>query len=60
MGQAMLKNCPICQKPADERFRPFCSARCAQVDLGHWFSGKYRALTDEKPEDLKRDESAEQ
>ena len=34
-------SCPICRKPADERFRPFCSRRCADVDLNRWFSGAY-------------------
>jgi endogenous inhibitor of DNA gyrase (YacG/DUF329 family) len=33
--------CPICRKPAVERFRPFCSARCKDVDLNRWFSGAY-------------------
>jgi endogenous inhibitor of DNA gyrase (YacG/DUF329 family) len=33
--------CPICGKDAVERFRPFCSKRCADVDLGKWFSGAY-------------------
>jgi len=34
--------CPICEKsaPAAE-FRPFCSRRCADVDLQRWFSGRY-------------------
>ena len=36
------KPCPICRRPAtDPRFRPFCSARCADVDLGRWFNGAY-------------------
>jgi len=36
------KPCPICRRPAtDARFRPFCSARCADVDLGRWFGGAY-------------------
>ncbi|MGI4944031.1 MAG: DNA gyrase inhibitor YacG [Janthinobacterium lividum] len=36
------KPCPICRRPATEpRFRPFCSARCADVDLGRWFNGAY-------------------
>ncbi|HEY0202993.1 MAG TPA: DNA gyrase inhibitor YacG [Acetobacteraceae bacterium] len=36
------KPCPICRRPATEpRFRPFCSARCADVDLGRWFGGAY-------------------
>ena len=33
--------CPICGKPAVEGFRPFCSLRCADVDLNRWFSGVY-------------------
>jgi endogenous inhibitor of DNA gyrase (YacG/DUF329 family) len=33
--------CPICAKPAVERFRPFCSRRCADVDLNRWLSGVY-------------------
>ncbi|MEZ5786769.1 MAG: DNA gyrase inhibitor YacG [Xanthobacteraceae bacterium] len=33
--------CPICRKPAVERFRPFCSQRCRDVDLNRWLSGVY-------------------
>ena len=33
--------CPICGKPATPEHRPFCSARCRQVDLGRWLSGDY-------------------
>jgi hypothetical protein len=33
--------CPICRKPADPAFRPFCSKRCADVDLQRWFTGGY-------------------
>ena len=33
--------CPICRKPADPRLRPFCSTRCADVDLGRWFTEGY-------------------
>jgi len=34
--------CPICEKSeADVKFRPFCSRRCADVDLQRWFSGRY-------------------
>ena len=35
------KPCPICGKPAETKFRPFCSGRCADVDLNRWFSGSY-------------------
>ena len=33
--------CPICSKPADAAFRPFCSKRCRDVDLNRWLSGAY-------------------
>ncbi len=33
--------CPICGRAAVEAARPFCSRRCAEVDLGRWFSGTY-------------------
>jgi uncharacterized protein len=33
--------CPICSRPAAAPFRPFCSKRCADVDLNRWLSGVY-------------------
>jgi uncharacterized protein len=36
-----LKPCPICGKPAAEKYRPFCGPRCADVDLNRWLSGSY-------------------
>ena len=33
--------CPICRKPREEAYKPFCSKRCADIDLGRWFSGRY-------------------
>jgi len=46
------KPCPICGKPADEKRMPFCSHRCADIDLGRWLKGVYAVPTDESPEDL--------
>ena len=37
----LLSKCPTCGAPADTKARPFCSSRCADVDLGNWFQGKY-------------------
>ncbi len=34
--------CPVCGKPAVRESHPFCSARCAQIDLGRWFTEQYR------------------
>jgi endogenous inhibitor of DNA gyrase (YacG/DUF329 family) len=42
--------CPICEKPAEARYRPFCSKRCADVDLGKWLTGSY-AVPSERPEE---------
>jgi endogenous inhibitor of DNA gyrase (YacG/DUF329 family) len=42
--------CPICQKPTELEFRPFCSKRCADIDLGKWFSGSY-AIPSHDPDD---------
>jgi uncharacterized protein len=39
--------CPICGKPTDAGYRPFCSRRCADVDLGRWFSESYRVPAEE-------------
>ncbi|MDP2781957.1 DNA gyrase inhibitor YacG [Devosia sp.] len=36
-----LRPCPICSKPAVEAFKPFCSKRCADVDLHRWLTGGY-------------------
>ena len=33
--------CPICGKPSQQKTHPFCSTRCAQVDLNRWLGGHY-------------------
>ncbi|CAH1658397.1 DNA gyrase inhibitor YacG (modular protein) [Hyphomicrobiales bacterium] len=35
------KPCPICRKASTLRWRPFCSKRCADIDLNRWLSGGY-------------------
>lgn len=34
-------SCPICRKPVLAAYRPFCSKRCADVDLARWFREDY-------------------
>ncbi|MBJ3784730.1 DNA gyrase inhibitor YacG [Devosia sediminis] len=41
MPATTQKKCPICGKPAVEEFKPFCSKRCADVDLNRWLTGNY-------------------
>lgn len=33
--------CPICKKPSVQAFHPFCSSRCADIDLNRWLTGAY-------------------
>jgi uncharacterized protein len=47
--RAAARRCPICGKPAAARHRPFCSTRCAEIDLGRWLKGNYAVETDEGP-----------
>ena len=35
------RRCAVCGKPQNEAFRPFCSKRCADIDLGRWLKGNY-------------------
>jgi uncharacterized protein len=37
----MSRTCPECGKPTVEKYRPFCSKRCADLDLGRWLNGSY-------------------
>lgn len=43
---ARVRRCPICRQAISEdengeRYRPFCSKRCADIDLGKWLTGNY-------------------
>jgi endogenous inhibitor of DNA gyrase (YacG/DUF329 family) len=43
--------CVICGKPKDETYKPFCSKRCADVDLNRWLSGAYAIPAQEEDAD---------
>jgi uncharacterized protein len=49
--QGRERACPMCGKPSTTPFKPFCSARCRQIDLGRWLSEGYRIETEEQPEE---------
>ena len=53
MPDSSQKKCPICGKPAVDQFKPFCSKRCADIDLNRWLTGNYviPARDDELTED---------
>jgi len=54
------KLCPICKtRETVEEFRPFCSKRCADVDLSRWLGGKYAIPSAEPPDEFEIAEALE-
>ena len=51
--------CPMCERETDAKYRPFCSKRCADLDLGKWRTGSY-AIPGDVSEDDDPDLPAEQ
>lgn len=53
-------HCPICHKLVgpDNKYRPFCSKRCADIDLGNWFNEAYKVpvvdLDEQELEELEK------
>ena len=61
-GRPRVRRCPNCGKPSVEAAFPFCSKRCADLDLGRWLNEDYRIPVDdvfgdedEVPEDFPED-----
>jgi hypothetical protein len=52
----MAASCPICSGPTAREYRPFCSRRCADVDLQRWLVGRY-AIPAARDEDGDDDET---
>jgi uncharacterized protein len=47
-------SCAICGKPVDPAYKPFCSKRCANVDLHRWLNGSYVIAGDQELDDDER------
>lgn len=48
---AKIHKCPICKKVfTQEEYVPFCSKRCADIDLGRWFNGSYAVPSEDLDE----------
>ena len=50
--------CPICGKDVAAKYRPFCSRRCSEVDLGRWLTGSYVIPGPEVADDTSSDAEA--
>ena len=53
-----VRPCPICKKPSTQTFHPFCSARCADIDLNRWLSGAYVIPARDPPEETDDEDEA--
>jgi endogenous inhibitor of DNA gyrase (YacG/DUF329 family) len=67
MNEIVRKNstasCPLCGKPTDQAFKPFCSKRCADIDLNRWLSGVYAVPVkeaDDEDGERPKDEDADE
>ena len=52
--------CPICKEPTSQKYRPFCSNRCADLDLGRWMKGAYAVPAEEEGDPDAEDHAAAQ
>jgi endogenous inhibitor of DNA gyrase (YacG/DUF329 family) len=57
-GVASARLCPMCGKPQVHALRPFCSKRCADVDLGRWLGGRYAIAAESIEGEEERDGAA--
>jgi uncharacterized protein len=46
------RKCAVCGKPQAPEVRPFCSKRCADVDLARWFGERYTLPAEEPPDGI--------
>jgi endogenous inhibitor of DNA gyrase (YacG/DUF329 family) len=44
------RKCLICMRPVLARFRPFCSKRCGDRDLGNWLTEEYKFASEDVPD----------
>ena len=51
--------CPICSRPVEPAYRPFCSRRCADIDLSRWLGGVYAIPDEAESEDGDESEGRE-
>ncbi|MBV0912522.1 DNA gyrase inhibitor YacG [Anianabacter salinae] len=54
-----MTRCPICKRETHADYRPFCSRRCADVDLGRWVTGAYAIPAEDGGSDGDLDDDGE-
>ena len=51
--------CPVCGRAVDAKYKPFCSRRCADVDLARWLNGSYAVPVADDAADTSSDDIPE-
>jgi hypothetical protein len=41
--------CTRCGNITTDKYKPFCSKRCSDLDLGNWMNGSYAIPSNEEP-----------
>jgi len=59
MTEKSKSRCAICNKPQVKEYRPFCSSRCANIDLNRWLGEHYSIPSVEGPDDWSEQEAEE-
>lgn len=54
--ETKTRKCAICDKQQDPKYRPFCSKRCADIDLGRWLNEGYRIPGNPNPDEFDGDD----
>tara|TARA_R110000868_G_C10712503_1_gene750073 strand:- start:586 stop:795 length:210 start_codon:yes stop_codon:yes gene_type:complete len=52
VSEKQTPKCPGCGAERVKKYRPFCSKRCADMDLGRWFIGAYAVPSEELPDEF--------
>ncbi|MDE2030339.1 MAG: DNA gyrase inhibitor YacG [Alphaproteobacteria bacterium] len=50
-NKAPKNKCPVCGKAPEAKVKPFCSQRCATIDLGRWLGEGYKIPATEDPDE---------
>ncbi len=53
-------NCPVCGRAVVAAYKPFCSRRCADVDLARWLNGSYAIPVADEEDDMSSDASPDE
>ncbi len=54
------RKCAVCGQPTVRQYHPFCSKKCADIDLGRWLTGKYAIPAEPVPDAESEDKDGDE